>query len=287
MRCINNLKRIPGPFFIVLAALLWSLAGLLIKYIPWHPMAIASGRSAFAALVFLAAYRKRLFRKPNWTTLFSGIALMLTQVGFVIANKMTTAANAIMLQYISPFVIVILGGLLYHYKPSRREITALIVATTGITLFFFDDLSAGNFLGNLIALGTGLTFAVVFLLNNRAECDTPVALFIGQVSTFCVGLPFLLSTNVMQPRPILAIATLGLFQLGLAYLFFGIGIQKTKPLSASLLAMVEPIANPIWVYLVIGEKPGLTAIAGAVIILAAVFYLNAGQTKTEFHQANT
>ncbi|MDD2533127.1 MAG: EamA family transporter [Eubacteriales bacterium] len=276
-----DINRLPGPALIVAAALLWSMAGLFIKYIPWHPMAIASGRSAFAAAIFLLAYRSRLFRRPSKTTWLSGLALMLTQTGFVIANKMTTAANAIMLQYISPFVIVILGVLLYHYMPTRRELVALFVATAGITLFFIDDLSAGNLIGNLIALGTGVTFAVVFLLNNRPECDTPVALFIGQVSTFLVGLPFLLTTQTYHVRPVLALATLGIFQLGLAYLLFGLGIQKTKPLSANLLAMAEPIANPIWVFWVMGEMPGTTAMVGAVIILAAVIYLNAGQLKTQ------
>lgn len=266
--------RFPGPVFIVLAALLWSMAGLLIKYIPWHPMAIASGRSFFAAGVFLLAYRGRLLRRPNWTTLLSGLALMLTQAGFVVANKLTTAANAIMLQYISPFVIVLLGAWLYREKATRREITALLVASVGIALFFVDDLAPGNMTGNILALGTGVTFAVVFLLNNRSECDTPVALFLGQVLTFLVGLPFLFRTEILDFHSVWALPVLGIFQLGLAYLLFGIGIQKTKPLTASLLAMVEPIANPVWVLLFVGEQPGIKAIAGAAVILSAVFYLN-------------
>ncbi len=274
------LTRIPGPVFIVLAALLWSMAGLLIKYIPWHPMAIASGRSLFAASVFWMAYRRRLFRKPNWTTLLSALALMLTQTGFVVANKLTTAANAIMLQYISPFVIVVLGAWLYREKPTRRELTALFVASAGIALFFLDDLSPGNLAGNLLALGTGVTFAVVFLLNNRSECDTPVALFLGQVMTFLIGLPFLMQITFDNPKPALTLAVLGIFQLGLAYLLFSVGIQKTKPLTANLLAMVEPIANPIWVLLFIGEQPGLKSILGAMIILASVVYLTTEKKKS-------
>jgi DME family drug/metabolite transporter len=126
---------------------------------------------------------------------------------------------------------------------------------------------------------TGLTFACVFLFNNRLECDTPVALFIGQVGTFLIGLPYLIFVRDWQPLPILAICILGVFQLGLAYLCFGIGIQTTKPLSANLLAMVEPIANPIRVFLVVHEIPGLPAIAGAVIVLAAVLYLNINKLK--------
>lgn len=269
-----------GPVFILGAALLWSMAGLLIKYVPWHPMAIASARSLLAALIFLVAYRGRLFRRPSRITLLSGLALVLTQAGFVVANKLTTAANAIMLQYVSPFFIVLFGAMLYHYRPTRREYTALILAFAGIGLFFLDDLSVGNLAGNGLALFTGVTFACVFLFNNRPECDTPVALFLGQVGTFLAGLPFLLQIRAVQTEAVLAVMTLGIFQLGLSYLLFGIGIQRTKPLSASLLAMVEPIANPIWVFLILGETPGPSALVGGAVVLGAMIYLNAGKLRS-------
>jgi drug/metabolite transporter (DMT)-like permease len=269
-----------GPLYILIAAVLWSMAGLLIKYIPWHPLAIASGRSFLAALLFLAYYRGRVFRRPNWTTLLSGLALMLTQAGFITANKMTTAANAIMLQYLSPVFIVLIGAIFYHYRPSRQELTALTAALAGIVLFFLDDLSIGNFTGNLIALGTGLTFGLVFLLNSRPECDAPVSIFLGQAATFLIFLPFLLRVESFQPLPVLAVIVLGIFQLGLAYLLFSFGIRTTKPLSANLLAMLEPIANPIWVFLVVGEVPGPLALVGGLIVLAAVTYINVSRIKT-------
>lgn len=268
-----------GPVFILAAALLWSLAGLLIKYIPWHPMAIAGGRSFLAAFVFIAFYRRRLLRWPGRVTVLSGLALALTQIGFVIANKLTTAANAIMLQYVSPFFVVVLGALLYHYRPTRREVTALVIASSGIILFFLDDLSPGNMAGNLLALGTAVTFAMVFLFNHRPECDTPVALFIGQAVTFLSGLPFLLTTRDFSWPPLLSMLILGIFQLGLAYFCFGIGIRTTPPLAASLLAMVEPIINPVWVFLAVHEVPGWPALTGAAIVLAAVLYLNLRNLK--------
>jgi len=202
-----------GPFLILAAALLWSLAGLLVKYIPWHPLAIASGRSLLAALVFAAVYRQRLLHRFNWTTLISGLALMLTQTGFIIANKMTTAANAIMLQYASPLFVVIFGAIFYHYRPTRRETTALGIALVGIILFFLDDLSPGSLVGNLIATGTGVTFGLVFLLNSRPECDTPQAIFIGQVTTFLIGLPMLLQVRDVSTPSILAILVLGFSSL--------------------------------------------------------------------------
>ncbi len=277
-------QSISGPILITLAALLWSTAGLLIKYVPWHPLAITSTRSFLATLIFLVAYRQRLFRKPNRLTWISGIAVILTQTGFVIANKLTTATNAIMLQYVSPLFIVLLGALFFHYRPARREVVTLLIAIFGIVLFFFDDISPGNQIGNLLALFTGLTFSIVILLNSRSECDTPVALFIGQFGTFLLGLPFVFTVRDWDVLPVVSIFLLGIFQLGLAYLCFSAGIKKTKPLNANLLAMIEPIMNPVWVFLFLGEKPGLPALTGAVIVIAAVTYLNSGKLKNAKNQ---
>ena len=150
---------------ILAAALLWSTAGLLIKYVPWHPMAIASSRSLLAAIVFAFYFRRRIWVKLNWMTWLSGIALALTQTFFVIANKLTTAANAIMLQYTTPIFIVIIGIVFFKIRPARKEVLVMIWAMAGIVLFFFDNLSMGNQLGNALAVFTGLTFACVFVLN--------------------------------------------------------------------------------------------------------------------------
>lgn len=269
-----------GPLFIVAAALLWSTAGLLIKYLPWHPMAIASVRSFFAALVFLAFFRRSILVRPNRLTWISGLALVLTQSLFVVANKLTTATNAIMLQYTSPIFIVLLGMAFFHYRPVRREILAMLWAFAGIFLFFFDNLTPGNQIGNALAVFTGLTFAAVFVLNNRPECQGPTALFIGQVGTFLAGLPFVGSIGAgVTPLQVLSILLLGVFQLGLSYILFSKGIRRTAPLNASLLSMVEPILNPVWVFLFLGEKPGLMAVIGALTIIAAMLYLNVGKLK--------
>lgn len=272
-----------GPVCIMASALLWSTAGLLIKYVPWHPMAISSMRSLLAALVFLAVFRGRLFTRPNRMTWLSGLALVATQTGYVVANKLTTATNAIMLQYTSPFFILILGALIFHYRPTRREIVTLAIATAGIVLFFFDQISPGNMLGNVLALFTGFTFAGVFILNNRPECNTRTALFIGQVGTFLIGLPFVFTVKSVESSAVISIVLLGLFQLGVAYVLFSIGVVRTKPLNASLLAMIEPIMNPVWVFLFIGEKPGFYALIGTAIVIGSLVFLNVGQLKRTSH----
>lgn len=267
-----------GPIYILTAALLWSTAGLLIKYIPWHPLAIASLRSLIAATVFVAAFGRSLFKRPNHLTIISGVALVMTQTLFVVANKLTTATNAIMLQYTSPAFIMILGMLFYHYRPKRREVIAMIWAFAGIALFFFGKLTPGNLIGNAMAVFTGLTFAVVFILNGRPECQASLALFIGQIGTFLVGLPmvFLLDPADIKLMPVLSIVVLGLFQLGLSYFLFNRGIIRTAPLNASLLAMVEPLMSPVWVFLFLREVPTVVALIGAAVVISAMLYLNLG-----------
>ena len=270
-------KTLPaGPLAILAAALLWSMAGLLIKYLDWPPLAIASARSLLASLVFLAFFRKRLWVRPNAVTWLSGLALMLTQVLFVVANKLTTATNAIMLQYTAPVFVVLIGVFFYQARPKRREIVALVWAMAGVALFFAERLDAGGMAGNLIAVFTGLTFAAVFVLNSRPECQVPAALLIGQIGTFLIGLPqlLLLAPGSWNSRSLPAILILGFFQLGLAYILFQVGIRRTRPLNASLLAIVEPLMSPVWVFLVLNEKPGLLALAGAAVIISAVVYLN-------------
>jgi len=270
-----------GPLAILTAALLWSTSGLLIKYVPWHPMAIASGRSLLAAIVFIFYFRKRLLGRINPMTWLSGLALVLTQSLFVIANKLTTAANAIMLQYTTPIFIVIIGAVFFRIRPTRREILVLFWAMAGIVLFFFDDLNLGNQLGNGLAVISGLTFAAVFVLNSRPECNVPSALFIGQIGTFLIGLPFLLLTepSAMTALPLLSIGLLGVFQLGVSYILFQYGIRLTHPLHASLLSMIEPIMNPVWVFLMLKERPGMPALLGAIVVISAMLYLNVGKMK--------
>ncbi|NLM78947.1 MAG: EamA family transporter [Ruminococcaceae bacterium] len=268
-----------GSLAILGAALLWSSAGLLIKYIPWHPMAIAAGRSLLTSIVFVLYFRRKAFCRPNLVTWLAGFALMLTQLGFIMANKLTTAANAIMLQYTMPVFIIIMGAVFFKIKPKRREIIALIWALAGIVLFFLDSLQPGQMLGNLLAVATGLTFAGVFVLNNRPTCQIPTALLIGQAGTFLTGLPWLATVNRTDftYQPLFAVVLLGIFQLGLSYILFQYGIRRTLPLHASLLSMVEPIMNPVWVFLLLGEQPGFAAILGAVVVISAILFLNLGQ----------
>ena len=270
-----------GPLTILISALLWSISGLLIKYISWPPMAIAAGRSLLTTLVFLAYFRRRLLGRLTWQTILSGVALALTQSLFVVANKLTTAANAIMLQYTMPIFIIIISAAFYKIRPTRREVLAMIWAMAGIILFFIDDLQPGNLTGNILSILSGITFALFYVLNTRPACHVPQAMFLGQIGTTLAGLPILLGldSTALTATPLAAIAILGIFQLGLAFIIFQYGIKRTSPLNASLISMAEPIMNPVWVFLVLGEKPGLLAIAGTVVVITAILYMNFEKLK--------
>ena len=270
-----------GPLTILISALLWSISGLLIKYIPWPPMAIAAGRSLLTTLVFLAYFRRRLLGRLTWQTILSGVALALTQSLFVVANKLTTAANAIMLQYTMPIFIIIISAAFYKIRPTRREVLAMIWAMAGIVLFFIDDLQPGNLTGNILSILSGITFALFYVLNTRPTCHVPQAMFLGQIGTALAGLPILMGLDraALTATPLASIAILGIFQLGLAFIIFQYGIKRTSPLNASLISMAEPIMNPVWVFLVLGEKPGLLAIAGTVVVITAILYMNIEKLK--------
>lgn len=242
-------------------------------------MAILSARSLVALLFFAVLFRGKYWRKPNKHTWISGIALMLTQTLFISANKMTTATNAIFLQYVAPIFVILLNRALYKIEPTRREIIALITALAGFALFFAGDLESGGMIGNILAVLAGFTFAVVFLMNHRPYCQIPTSLMIGQAGSFLIGLPFLTSIDIPTVTQIGALLFLGVFQLGMGYALFGAGIRRTKPLNATLITMAEPLASPVWVFLALGERPGTLALIGAAIVLFAIVWLNVGRIR--------
>lgn len=265
-----------GPLLIAATAILWSFAGLLIKMIPnWDAMTIVGMRALFAAGV-MALY----MRKPHITfspsVIVGGLCMSGTTILFVFANKMTSSANAIVLQYTAPIFIIILSLIFLKKRPRALDIAAVLATVAGIALFFFDQLQGSALLGNLIALASGLTFAGVFLVNQMPGAKPEESVLLGHLFNVAVSIPFIMTHITFEPRAWMAITLLGLFQLGLAYVLFSTGIKKTPPITASLIAALEPLLNPIWVYLFwpTHERPGAWALVGGVIVLTAVVAYN-------------
>ena len=262
-----------GPLCMVAASLCWSFGGLCIKFIPWDAMSIIGLRALFAAVVF-AAYRRSLKVAFTPGNLLAAACLAATTILFVFANKLTTAAAAILLQFSAPVFIVLIELAAYRKKPRLSEILAISVTILGMLLFFADRLEAGSMLGNLLAIASGLTFAGVFVCNKRPDVDTEQSLFLGFLINAVAGAPFVLLGVTADPVAWAAATFLGIVQVGVAYILFSIGIKRTPALLACLITAMEPVLNPLWVAMATGEVPGPFAAAGGTVIVVTVVAYN-------------
>ncbi|MDR0532207.1 MAG: DMT family transporter [Oscillospiraceae bacterium] len=258
-----------GPLFIMAASLCWSLGGLCLKFIPWNAMSIVGLRALMAVVVF-ALYRRSVKVKLTRGNIMGAVCLAGTTLLFVFANKLTSAAAAILLQFTAPAFIILIQLFFYRIKPKAGELLAVSVTVLGMLLFFADRLEPGRLLGNLLAIGSGLFFAGVFVCNKRSDCDPEHALFLGFLINAAAGLPFLFSGVTADPVAWAFVTVLGVVQVGLAYVFFSLGIRRTPALLACLITALEPVLNPVWVALATGERPGPFALAGGVVIVATV-----------------
>ena len=250
-------------------ALLWSTGGLFIKIVSWNPFAIAGIRSLIGGAVILA-----YLRRPRFTWSFAQVAGGVCYAGcmilFVAANKLTTAANAIMLQYTAPLYAAVFGWLFLREKAALVDWLTIAVVIGGMALFFMDRLTLGGMQGNLLAIASGVFFAGSMVCLRAQKDGSPLeSILLAHAITFAVSLPFL-----HGPWPSLSgwggLAFLGIFQIGISSLFLTYGVRSVTAVQSLLTAVLEPLFNPVWVFLVIGEVPGPRALAGGAIILVAV-----------------
>uniref|UniRef100_UPI004027905B DMT family transporter n=1 Tax=Candidatus Scatomorpha intestinigallinarum TaxID=2840923 RepID=UPI004027905B len=257
----------------LLCAALWSIAGIFIKLIPWNSIVIAGLRSLIAGLVMFVYMRARgIGFTADRRSLAGGAALCLTLTCFVAANKLTTAANSIVLQFTAPMFIVVFSALFLKKRFSRADVLAVVLTMAGISLFFFDQLTPGHLAGNCVAIFAGMAFACYYMsLDGASESQRMSAILIAHGLTFLVGLPF---TFVYPPElsaaPVACILVLGVVQLGIPYVLLGRASGACPPLACSLLGAVEPLLNPVWVFIFDGEAPGLWALIGGVVVVATI-----------------
>lgn len=279
-----------GPFMMLCAALLFSTGGLLCKFIPWSPLTINGVRSLFSTLVFLIYFRATHHKlKFNRTVLFGALCMTGVTTLFIIANKMTTAANAIILQYTAPVWIILFMALLFHVRPTKLDIATCAIVFAGILCFFLDSLGSGSMVGNVIAVLSGVFYGGLFLLNQFPEGDAVSSMVLGQIISAVLMAPMIVRETVFTPSVLLAVFLLGFFQVGVAYFCFSIGTKYTRPVSASLIAGIEPILNPILVAVFWGETIAPLSMAGAAIVVIAILSYNilgASAPSAEAHPAS-
>ena len=268
----------------LICATLWSTGGIFIKLLPWNGFAVAGLRSLIAGAtmgvyMLIKSYRLVL----SCRTFLSGVFTACVYTCFVLANKLTTAANAIVLQFTSPVFIVIFSALFFHKKIRRADLAAVLFTLLGVALFFFDQLKPGYILGNIVAIVAGMFMAGMFVTVGEMQGeDRFSAIFIGQLLTFLVGLPFVIATKPeLTAQTISCIFALGIFQLGISYILYVKASVYCPPLACCLLGAVEPLLNPVWVFLFDGERPGIFALIGSVIVIVSVtLWCILGKEKT-------
>ena len=252
------------------AALLWSSGGLFIKLAPMPGLAVACGRAIVATLFYLAVLRPDL-RKARFSTALAYAGCVVT---FVTATKLTTAANAIFLQYTGPAYVLLLSPFLLDepFRPIDAICVALSLA--GMSLFFVDKLEAGQLAGNLIATLSGVFFALTVLLIRRdaksGSGDAMPSTTLGNALAALGTAPFAGDLLHVSTIGVLVLLYLGVMQLGVSYWMFARGVRQVPAAEASLISMLEPVCNPLWVLLGTGERPGPWSIAGGAIVLGAV-----------------
>ncbi len=262
-------KRYRAIILLLAAAILWSSGGLLIKLVSWNPIAIAGVRSLIAFLVLFA-----FLRRPNLTWSFpqmaGAVAYCLTVTSFVTATKLTTAANAILLQYTAPVYVALLGAWLLGEETRWLDWTIIFLVMGGIGLFFFDHLTIGNLLGNGCAIFSGISFSFLIIFLRKQKDESPLgSILLGNLLTGLVGLPFVFE-SMPSPMSWAGLIFLGVVQLGLSYIFYSEAIKHVTALEAILISGIEPVLNPIWVFLILGEMPGKWALLGGLIVFISV-----------------
>lgn len=254
---------------LIATAALWSIGGLLIKSVQWNPFGIAGARSFIALFVFLPFIRQCRFRF-SIPMVAGTIAYSLTTILFTAANKLTTAANAILLQYTAPVFVIILASVFLHERMTRIDILCVGGVLAGLVLFVLEGMSGGHLLGDLIALGSGVTFAAL-AVSMRAQKDAnPMeSVILGNLlnAVICLPIGFALSKPVSGLE---WLVVLGLVQLGLSYVLYSFAVRHVGALQVVLLTVLEPLLNPVWVFLATGEKPGMYAVLGGIIVLGMV-----------------
>ncbi len=273
----------PPIAFVLLAVLLWSTGGVFIKLTTLDAFAVNAGRSLFAAIT-VAVFTHRKGLKLDKFTVLTSFLYAGTLTCFVYANKNTTAANAIFLQYTAPIYILILAPFILKEKFRFSDLWTVLICLAGMSLFFLEPqnvenkLAANVFWGNVAALVSGLFFGLYFILlrHPRSLQKNPaLSVFYGNILIVLLMLPLILNRPPEQinSNDILAILFLGIFQIGIAYVLFTNGIAGgVRSLDASIIGFIEPLLNPIWVFLIIGERPSIWAIVGGAVIIAAVIF---------------
>lgn len=273
-----NAESLKGTIYVLLSAICFSTGGVLIKLIPWSSVTIQGLRSIFSTVV-IAGYMLLSHRKfvCNKAVVFGAVCNTVMAFTFVAATKMTSAANAIVLQFTEPIFVILLLWLLYKKKPGKDAVIACVIVFGGILCFFFESLSGGGTLGNLLAIFSGFTYALVMLMKGFPGADFESSLLLSNLCSVVVGIPAYVAETDYSIEIWFFMVLLGVVQFGLSYIFLSKGLDKVSPVAASLTSTIEPILNPLLVAVFCEETVGKTAFLGALLVVGGATVYNVRQ----------
>ena len=276
----RRMKQSKGIFYVLMAAILFSIGGLCIKVIPWSPLAINGARNLISVII-IGIYLKIIHHKiiVNPPVIFGAVCMTGVTSFYCIANKLTTAANTIVLQFTAPIFAIFFMWLFFKERPKKVDITTCIAVFAGILCFFVDGLSAGNIAGDGVAILSGVCYAGVFLMNSFEKSDSLSSIFIGQAMSAATCIWFVFGETDFGATAMGGILALGIFQLAFAYIFMAKGLNEVPPVTASLTTAIEPVLNPILVAVFYHEMISPLSFVGAVIVVVSVAIYNVGKAK--------
>ena len=279
-RSVSDPDHRRSVFLLLLAALCWSLAGVLFKFVEWPGLAAAGGRGLIAAVFLLAVGGRSL--RFTWSPVQLGAAVAYAgcTVLFALANKLTTAANAILLQYTAPVWVALAGAWLLGERARPADWWTIAASFAGMAVFLYDGLRLNDLAGILVAIASGVCFAAMILLLRKQKDGSPLeSIILGNLLGFLIGLPSIWSAPPLTAPGGVALLLLGVVQLGLAYLMYARAIKHVTALESVLLPVIEPILNPVWVMIAFGEKPAPLALLGGALVVGAVTWRAAASVR--------
>ena len=291
MRVMKKLEGVPA---LVLCALLWSTGGILIKLVEWNPFAIAAVRSIVAG-VFISvitrrmpffAVRKSFAAEPSANSSkasanidkaatlnmwLAAVCYALTMIMYVLGNKMTTAANTILLEYTSPIYIIMFGPAILGEKNKISDYISVVVVICGMVLFFSEGLETGNMAGNIIAALSGVAFGFCTIFMRNQTPDRSINSFVlAHLMTFVSCCPFAFIYGMPSGMSCAGLVLLGIFQIGIPSVLYSVGLKNVRALTATFISMIEPLMNPVWVMIFNGETPSWQCLVGGSLILGCI-----------------
>lgn len=259
-------------FCMVGSSVLFSFGGLFLKGIVWHPLATIGLRSLIAAICLYPLLKKPCIKQTK-QTFYGAFFTCLKYVSYAIGIELTTATNSIMIQYTAPIFVIIINLLLYKEKPTKLEFRTVVAVFIGLIIFFIDDISFGNIVGNGFALISSIAYAGMAICLKKDSNPSSIAMmFWANVMITAVGLPFIIFEGLPDFKTTIIIMLAGIVILALPLVMMGYAAKFLSSVETILLSIMELVLTPLWVFIFLGEIPSIMAIIGAIIIVISITY---------------